>query len=90
MGFTSTSPQLRFDGIILVFLLPLVVGLFLSSRRGNVEADSIMFLIMGMLLMPALVSAITDQTNQPYRFLPLVVFFAMGVGTILSKVTKKV
>jgi len=90
IGFTSMSSQLRFDGIVLLFLLPLVVGLFLSSRRGILQADSIMVLIMGMLLMPAILAGFTDQTNQPYRFLPLIVFFAIGVGTILSKVNEKV
>jgi len=90
MGFTSMSPQLRFDGIVLVFLLPLVVGLFLSSRKGIVQANSIMVLIMGMLLIPAILAGFSDQTNQPYRFLPLIVFFAIGVGTILSKFNEKV
>jgi len=90
IGFTSMSPQLRFDGMILVFLLPLVVGLYISSRKGIIQADSIMVLILGMLLMPAVVAGITDQTNQPYRFLPLVVFFAIGVGILLSKVNQKI
>ena len=90
MGFTSMSPQIRFDGIVLLFLLPLVVGLFLSSRRGLLQADSIMVLILGMLLIPAILAGFTEQTNQPYRFLPLIVFFSIGVGTILSKVSEKV
>jgi len=90
IGFTSMSPQLRFDGVVLVFLLPLVIGLFLSSRKGVLQADSVMVLIMGMLLMPAILAGFTDQTNQPYRFLPLIVFFSIGVGTILSKVNEKV
>jgi len=90
IGFTSMSPQLRFDGIVLVFLLPLVVGLFLSSRRGILQADSVMVLIFSMLLIPAILAGFSDQTNQPYRFVPLIVFFAIGVGTILSKVSEKV
>ena len=90
VGFTSMAPQLRFDGIVLMFLLPLVVGLFLSSRRGMLQADSVMVLIMGMLLIPAILAGFSDQTNQPYRFVPLIVFFAVGVGTILSKFNEKV
>jgi len=89
-GFTSMSPQLRFDGILLMFLLPLVVGLFLLSRRGVLQADSVMVLILGMLLIPAILAGFSDQTNQPYRFVPLIVFFSIGVGTILSKVREKV
>ena len=33
----------------------------------------------------ALLTGFTEVTSQPYRYVPLVVFFAMGVGTILSK-----
>lgn len=90
IGFTSMSPQLRFDGIVLIFLLPLVVGLFLSSRRGILQADSVMVLIFSVLLIPAVLAGFSDQTNQPYRFVPLIVFFAIGVGTILSKFNEKV
>lgn len=84
-GFTAWAFQMRFDGITLLFILPLIVGLFILSRRGIVHADSIMVLIMGMLLSAPVLQGFTDQTIQPYRFVPLVVFFAMGVGTILSK-----
>jgi hypothetical protein len=34
-------------------------------------------------------STFTDQTNQPYRFVSLAVFFAIGVGVLLSKKTRK-
>ncbi len=88
-GFTSWAFQLRFDGIVLIFLLPLIVGLFIASKRGMIQADSIMFLIMGMLLSAPFLQGFTDLTNQPYRFVPLIVFFAMGVGTILSKKTSE-
>jgi len=84
-GFTSVAASLRFDYLIILFLLPLTVGLFLASRRGIVHADSMMILIAGILFSAPLLTGFTDLTNQPYRFIPLVVFFAMGVGTILSK-----
>lgn len=84
-GFTSWAFQLRFDPLVLVFLLPLVFGLFVASRHGIIHADSIMILIMGMLLIAPLLSGFTDQTNQPYRFVPLIAFFAIGIGTLLSK-----
>ena len=85
LGFTSFSYQLRFDGMILVFILPLMVGLFLASRNGVVHADSILVLIGGMLLIVPLLSGFTEITNQPYRFVSVVVFFAVGVGVLLSK-----
>lgn len=84
-GFTAWAWQMRFDVIVLFFILPLVVGLFVLSKKGITHADSIMVLIMGMLLMAPVLQGFTDQTIQPYRFVPLVVFFAMGVGVILSR-----
>jgi len=84
-GFTSLAFQLRFDALVLIFLLPVTVGLFIASRKGIRHADSVMILIMGVLLSPPLLSGLLDVTIQPYRFVALVIFFAMGVGTILSK-----
>lgn len=88
-GFTSWAFQLRFDGLILIFILPLIVGLFIISRRDIAHADSIMILMMGMLLSAPFLQGFTDFTNQPYRFVPLVVFFAIGVGTILTKTSEQ-
>ena len=84
-GFTSFAYQLRYDGVVLTLTLPLVVGLYLLSRRGLIQADSIMIIIMGMLLAAPLLPALTTITIQPYRFVPLVVFFAIGVGILFSK-----
>lgn len=84
-GFSALAFQLRFDAIVLIFMLPLTIGLFIASRKGVHQADSVMILIMGTLLSAPLLSGVTDVTIQPYRFIALVVFFAMGAGTILSK-----
>ncbi len=83
-GFKEFSNFLRFDGLITLFLLPLVVGLFVASRKGVHQADSLMVLIAGILLSFPLLTGFTYITNQPYRFIPLVVFFAISVGTLLS------
>jgi len=88
LGFTSFSYQLRFDSLILLFILPLIVGLFIASRNGIIQADSIMFLIGGILFTAPILTGFTDLTNQPYRFVPLIVFFAMGVGTLFAKPIK--
>ena len=85
MGFTSFAYQLRFDGLVMLFMIPLMVGLFLVSRSGIKHGESIMVLISGMLLIAPILTGFTNQTNQPYRFVPLVVFFAIGVGVLLSK-----
>jgi len=85
LGFTSFSFQLRFDGLILVFILPLIVGLFIASRHGIQHADSIMILIGGMLFLAPLLTGFSELTNQPYRFISVVTFFAIGVGMLLSR-----
>jgi len=85
LGFTSISYQLRYDGLILLFMLPLVVGLFIASKNGFKQADSIMFLVGWTLLSAPILTGFSELTNQPYRFVPLIVFFALGVGTLLSK-----
>jgi len=84
-GFSTFSTHLRFDGLVLTLLLPLVVGLYLVSRRGIIHADSIMFIIMGLLLSVPLLGSFTFMSLQPYRLVPLLVFFAIGIGTLFSK-----
>jgi len=90
MGFSSFSYQLRFDGLVILFILPLIVGLFIASRNGIRHADSIMVLIGGILFSGPLLTGFTELTNQPYRFVPFVVFFAIGVGILLTKKSIKV
>ena len=85
-GFTQFAYQLRFDPIILIFLLPLTVVLFLKSLKGFTQANSIQILISGFLLIPPLLITFSAQTNEPYRLIPLVVFFAIGVSTLLTKI----
>ena len=84
-GFKEFSNFLQSDGLITLFLLPLVVRLFIASRKGVQQAESLMVLIAGILLSAPLLGGLTLLTNQPYRFIPLVVFFAIGVGIILSR-----
>jgi len=85
-GFVQFSYQLRFDPIILIFLLPLTIVLFLKSLNGFYQGNSIQVLISGFLLIPPLLITFTQQTNEPYRLIPLVVFFAIGVSTLLGKI----
>ena len=84
-GFTAVYVSFRYDGLILLFMLPLIVGLFIASRKGFLQADSILFLIMGILISAPLIESISDVINTPYRFVSLIVFFAIGVGVLLSK-----
>jgi len=90
-GFTAFSSQFRFDGLIIMLLLPLTVGLFFVSRNGVKDADSLLFMFLGMFLISVILPSITHFTNNPYRWIPFVVFFAIGVGTLFSKkVTKSI
>jgi len=84
-SFTTWSYQLRFDGIFLVFSLPLTVALFFTAKKGIRHADSILVLIAGVMFTMSLLTAFTSFNLHPYRYVPLIVFFAIGVGTLLSK-----
>jgi len=88
-GFSTLSSTFRIDSHVLLFLLPLTVGLFIASRKGVLHADSIMFFISTMLLYSPFLGALTLAQNAPYRYVPMIVFFAIGVGLLLSKRTKK-
>ena len=85
LGFTSLANSLRFDGVVLIGLLPVMVLLFIKSRNGFPQADSFLVLMAGVLLSAPLLTGLTDITSQPYRFIPLVVFFAIAIGTLFSQ-----
>ena len=87
-GLSASAVHLRFDPIILIFILPLTITLFFKSRAGFLQADSLQVFIGGVLLISALLSIFTTQTNEPYRLMPLVVFFAIGAGSLLAKIKK--
>jgi len=84
-GFSTLSSTFRIDGLFLLFLLPLTVGLFIASRKGILHADSIMFFILTMLLYSPFLSAFSHAINPPYRFIPMIIFFAIGIGVLFSK-----
>jgi len=83
-GFTVLESFFRSDFLVSIFLLPVIYGLFILSKKGFFVADALMILIAGILLTAPLLVSLTDMTNQPYRFVPLVVFFAIGAGILLS------
>lgn len=88
-GFAAMAIQMRFDYVVIFFILPLTVMLFFASRRGILHADSIMICIFFILLTSPFLTGFTHQTNEPYRFVSLLVFFAIGVGVLLSGKTRK-
>ena len=87
LAFNALGYTLRYDLIIVLSLLPLTLGLFFKFRKENSrKADSILVLILTALLAGPVISMLTDlYFILPHRFLPLIVFVAVGIGVLLSK-----
>lgn len=83
-GFTTWSFQLRTEIFFLMFILPLTVGLFLVARKDIIHADSILVMIVGITLAMPLMALMTGYNLHPYRYVPLMVFFGIGVGMLFS------
>jgi len=89
LAFNALGLALRYDLIIVLSLLPLTLGLFFKFRKDNTKkADSIFVLILTALLAGPIFSILIGFQAVPilpYRFLPLIVFVAVGIGVLLSK-----
>ena len=86
IGFTTLASNLRFDILLLLFLLPVSVGLLLKARNGSRNSVSLIVLISGTILVTPVLEMITDYYFvYPYRYVPLIVFFAIGLSTLFSK-----
>ena len=86
LGFQTISAQLRFDFFFIMTLLPVTVGLMFLSKNKLKHADSILILIFGTIIAsPILVTFTHHYDILPYRFIPLLVFFSIGVGMFFSK-----
>ena len=67
-------------------ILPVTVGLMFLSKNKLKHADSILILIFGTIITaPTLVTFTYHYEILPYRFIPLLVFFSIGVGMFFSK-----
>jgi len=86
LGFQAMSAQLSFDLFFIMALLPVTVGLMFLSKNKLKHADSILILIFGTIITsPILVAFTYHYEILPYRFIPLLVFFSIGVGMFFSK-----
>ena len=86
LGFQVIIAQLRFDLFFVMVLLPVTVGLMFLSKNKLKHADSILILIFGTIISsPILVTFTYHYEILPYRFIPLLVFFSIGVGMFFSK-----
>ena len=86
LGFQVIIAQLRFDLFFIMMLLPLTIGLMFLSKNKLKHADSILILIFGTIIAsPILVTFTYHYEILPYRFIPLLVFFSIGVGMFFLK-----
>jgi len=86
LGFTKLSYQLRFDLLLLTALLPLTIALIIKAKNGMGIATSVLFLITGSLAAGPIIEIFSEfYVILPYRFVPTIVFFAIGVGILFNK-----
>ncbi|MBC8252092.1 MAG: hypothetical protein H8E89_10965 [Candidatus Nitrosopelagicus sp.] len=86
IGLATFGSLLRFDFLLLLTVLPVVVGLTFLAKNNLKEIESILFLILGTLLAgPILIMFTNFYEILPYRYIPLIVFFAIGIGMFFSK-----
>ena len=91
LGFQVIIAQLRFDFFFIMALLPVTVGLMFLSKNKLKHADSILILIFGTIIAsPILVTFTYHYEILPYRFIPLLVFYSIGVGMFFSKKLVKI
>ena len=89
LGFQVIITQLRFDLFFIMTLLPVTVGLMFLSKSKLKHADSILILIFGTIIAsPILVTFTYHYEILPYRFIPLLIFFSIGVGMFFAKNSK--
>ena len=88
-SLSDFSSQMRFDYFMLMTILPVMLGLFFVARSGIVHAESLLFFISVLLLAGPLVALLTDfYVILPYRFVPLIAFFAIAMGILIFRNTK--
>ena len=90
LAFNALGYALRYDLVIILSLLPLTLGLFFKFRKEDSKADSILVLILTALLSGPVFAMLVSFLEigfpvLPYRFLPLIVFVAVGIGVLLSR-----
>ena len=87
-GFTGWGNSMQLDPFVLLFILPLTIGLFFKSLNGLKQSDSILIILAGTILAGPLISLVTDfYFILPYRFIPFIAFVAIGTGIMFSKKT---
>ncbi len=71
-----------FGDIHVQYGIPLVIVILVILRNKIHNADVIGFWMVGILATVPLILGFTDQLIHPYRFVPLLAFFGIGLGMI--------
>ena len=88
LGFADTAMQFRYDILFTIMLLPVTVGLYILSKN-NPNTDIIHSLLAGTIIFsPILIMFTYFYEILPYRFVPTLVFFSIGVAMFFSKKPK--
>ena len=88
LGFADTAMQFRYDILFTIMLLPVTVGLYILSKN-NPNTDVIHSLLAGTIIFsPILIMFTYFYEILPYRFVPTLVFFSIGVAMFFSKKPK--
>jgi len=86
VGFTTLASNLRFDILLLLLLLPVSVGLFLKVKNGDKNSVSLLLLLAGTIVSTSILEMLTNFAMvYPYRYMPLIVFFAISASSLLSR-----
>tara|TARA_A100001037_G_C15110853_1_gene618890 strand:- start:704 stop:1906 length:1203 start_codon:yes stop_codon:yes gene_type:complete len=86
IGIATFGPLLRYDFFLLFTFLPVVVGLTLLTKKYDKQVSSVLFLIFGTLIAgPTLIMFTNFYEILPYRYIPFIIFFSIGIGLFFSK-----
>lgn len=81
-----TFAKINYDPLFLALLIPVIIIMYVLTKRGVPHASTMMLAILiSLISQPILVSFFTQFLIHDYRFMPFTVFFAISIGLLLSK-----
>lgn len=89
-GFSEFSNSFRFDGLVLLLFFPTMIILSLKNGPIRKKIEFIFFALAIMFVSQSALNSLVEITVQPYRYIPLIVFFSISVGLIFSNLKNHV
>lgn len=88
-SFNEMGNSLRLDSLILLLMIPMLI--ILANKKGEIrnQINFIFFGIAVVILSQPIMYSLIEMTLQPYRFIPLIVFSAIGIGMCLSSSSRE-